>query len=182
MKKILLILIFVCILSCQKDKEFKLPNLSKIEFVSYPDRMIWDTIGAKGEKLFYKNLIVNSKLNFDSTMIKERVILKSEQLKELSMLLQETCDDQYEASACYMPRNLILFRDNKDKIIAYKEFCFSCSGSYSSKNIEKYSEFCLKDMNSLFRKFGIKYFGDTPEQVREESKFIDSIFKARGIR
>lgn len=159
---------------------FPLKGYSKIELISYRgDRIIWDTIG-EGEKLFYKDLVVNSKLNLDSTFINERVILNKAQEKELlNLMVCDTCVPEEMPAACYMPRHLILFRNNKDKIIAYQEFCFGCIGFNSSKNLRDFQKFCLSDMYKQFEKAGIKFFGDTPEQEKEEHKFLDSIIKAR---
>jgi hypothetical protein len=166
-----------------KNRKFSLKGYSKIEFISYRgDRIIWDTIG-KGPELFDKNLVINSKLNFDSTFIQERVVLNKTQEKELlNLMVCDTCEPEELAAACYMPRHLILFRNSKNRIIAYNEFCFECIGQRYSKNLKDFQWFCLGDMQKQFKNAGIKFFGDTPEQEKEESKFIDSIQKARGIR
>lgn len=178
-KKLLFLFALFFVFSCQKEKELTLPGLAKVELLSYPDRMIWDTISYEKKGFFYKELADNGKLNFDTTMVKERLILNPNQIKELTTLLEGTCSEEEAVAACYMPRHMILFRDKNNKIIAYNEFCFGCVGSRNSKNLEGYQNFCMSDMAQLFEKFGIKYFGDTPEQEREESKFADSIIKAR---
>lgn len=156
-----------------------LPELAKVELLSYPDRMMWDTIPYKTKNYFYKELTDNGKLNFDTTLVKERLILNESQLKELNILLQENCYVQENVAACYMPRHLILFRDKNNKIIAYNEFCFDCVGSRNSKNLDDYQSFCMTDMMEFFKKSGIKYFGNTKEQIKKENDIFDSIQKAR---
>lgn len=181
MKKIILIASLFLVFFCQKEISIILPGTVKVEFLSYPDRMIWDTISYKKENSFYKELTDNGKLNFDTTLVKERLVLNKSQLNELNKLMQETCYTNQSVAACYMPRHLILFRDKKNKIIAYNEFCFDCVGSRNSKNLHDYQSFCMIDMAELFKKFGIKYFGVTNEQKIEENNIFDSIEKARRI-
>ncbi len=181
MKKIILIISLFFLISCKKDIVTILPGLTKVELLSYPDRMMWDTIPYKTENSFYKELTDNGKLNFDTTMVKERLILNENQLKQLNMILQETCSINENVAACYMPRHLILFRNKNNKIIAYNEFCFDCVGSRNSKNLDSYQKFCMNDMAGLFKKFGIKYFGNTKEQKRMENDIFDSIQKVRSI-
>lgn len=201
MKYLVLLILSLLLFSCKKEKvviregfpyvksvsksiykrDFPIKNVSTIEFLSYPDRIMWDTIG-KGQDLEYKDLILNSKLNFDSTMIKERIVLNENQKNKLyALMICDTCVPEESQAACYMPRHMILFMDKSNKIIAYNEFCFSCNGSRYSKNLNNFQKFCIDDMYDLFKKSGIKYFADTLNQVREENKFIDSIQKARGI-
>ena len=60
---------------------FPIMNFSKIELVSYYNRIIWDTVKYKGERPSYKMLVDNYKLTFDSTMIQERVVLNNMHLK-----------------------------------------------------------------------------------------------------
>ena len=163
MKYLSLLLVVLFFFSCQKEITSLLPGIVKVELLSYPDRMIWDTISYKKEKSFYKELVDNGKLTFDTTMVKESLILNQSQLNELSILLQETCYIPESVAACYMPRHLILFRDKNNRIIAYNEFCFDCVGSRNSKNLDNYQSFCMNNMAELFKKSGIKYFGNTEE-------------------
>ncbi|NHM01618.1 hypothetical protein G4D72_05775 [Flavobacterium sp. KDG-16] len=156
-----------------KKREFPLKNVAKIEFLSYPDRIAWDTISYKGEIPFRKNLIENQKFTFDSTMIKERIVLNEIQKKELfALMVCDTCVPEEMAAACYQPRHLILFKDKKNKIVGYQEFCFQCIGLRESENLEGFEKFCFSDMNKLFRKFGIKYFVENDEDNQKEYHFL----------
>lgn len=83
----------------------------------------------------------------------------------------DTCNYQESVAACYEPRNLILFRNKKNQIIAYDEFCFECVGTRESENLIDFQKFCLSDMKQLFKNFGIKYFGET-EYERDQEYFI----------
>ena len=186
-------ILFICLVSCKKEKvkeeefiviepsvsksinkrEFPLKKVAKVEFLSYPDRITWDTISYKGEIPFRKSLVENQKFTFDSTMIKERIVLNEIQKNELYDLITcDTCAPGEMSAACYKPRHLILFKDKKNKILGYQEFCFHCIGSRTSKNLEGFEKFCFSDMNKLFRKFGIKYFVENDEDDQKEYHFL----------
>ncbi|MCD0466410.1 hypothetical protein [Flavobacterium sp. ENC] len=151
-----------------KKRDFPLKNFSKIELVSYYNRIYWDTIKHKGEQPSRKVLVDNYKLTFDSTMIQERVTLNKIQEKELlNVMVCDTCIPEEISSACYNPRHMILFRDDKNRIIGYNEFCISCNGARSSPNLDGFQKYCLYDMGDLFRKFGIKLFVDDDDEQKE---------------
>lgn len=191
MKRILFLITILFFISCKNEKpekatnletvqvlksvskvinkrDFPLKNFSKIELVSYYNRIYWDTIKHKGEQPTRKVLVDNYKLTFDSTMIQERVILNKVQEKELlNLMVCDTCIPEEISSACYNPRHMILFRDNKNRIIGYNEFCISCNGAKSSPNLDGFQKYCLYEMGDLFRKFGIKLFVDDDDQQKE---------------
>jgi hypothetical protein len=191
MRKIIFLITILILVSCKNEKtnnqieeegipivksvskvinkrEFPLKNFSKIEIVSYYDRIKWDTLEYKKESPFYKILVDNYKLSFDSTMIQERVVLKKAQEKELlDLMICDTCVPEEISAACYMPRHMILFRDNKNRIIGYNEFCINCIGSRSSTNLNGFQKYCYSDMGDLFRKFGIKLFVEYEDEGKE---------------
>lgn len=140
--------------------KFPFNKIKKIEFLSYPNRMFWDNRNDR-QAVEYGELVINQKIVFDTTLIKERISLNQIQTKELYLLLKNKCNVQEPIAGCYNPRNMILYRDFKNKIIAYQEFCFECIGSRESKNLLNNSSFCLLDMKQLFKKVGIKYFNDS---------------------
>lgn len=148
-----------------KRRDFPLKSLSKVEVLSYEDRMRWDKKSTENEDNKYtKDLVVDYKLNFDSTKVKERVFLNSVLKTELlELIAQDSCKVEELPADCYMPRHLILFRDQKNRIIGYKELCLSCRGFRESKNLESYNGFCFSQMEELFKKAGIKYFDDDYE-------------------
>ncbi|MCD0469043.1 hypothetical protein [Flavobacterium sp. JAS] len=157
-------------------RDFPLKNYSKIELVSYYNRVCWDT-KYKGESQTYKILVDNYKLTFDSTMIQERVVLNKIQEKELlNLIVCDTCTLEQIESACYNPRHMILFRDAKNRIIAYNEFCIECNASSNSLNLDGFQKYCYSDMGALFKKFGIKLF---IEDKNIDEEFI--FFKNRRI-
>lgn len=161
-----------------EKREFPIKNFSKIELVSYYDRILWDTLPYKGKQPFNKILVDNYKLTFDSTMIRERVILNKYQEKELlNLIVCDTCIPGEMESGCYMPRHMILFRDNKNHIIGYDEFCINCIGSRNSSNLDGFQKYCYSDMEELLKKFGIKLFIKDGEE-QEESAFL----KSRGYK
>ena len=191
MEKIFLLLTALVFISCKNEKiikveendgipilksvskvinkrDFSLKNFSKIELVSYYDRISWDTLKYKEEQPFKKVLVDNYRLTFDSTMIQERVILNKIQEKELlNLIVCDTCVPEEIAAACYRPRHMILFRDDKNRIVGYNEFCISCNGSRNSTNIDGFQKYCLYEMGDLFKKFGIKLFIDYDDEQKE---------------
>lgn len=155
------------------NRNFKLKDISKVEILSYPDRIMWDTLSFKGKTAFNKELVSENKLTFDSTLIKERIILDKNQVLELTKIMaSDACEPEEMPAACYMPRHLIIFKNKDDKIIAYNEFCFTCIGSRNSKNIDNYQKFCLGDIKQFFKKVGIKYFVENEKDEIKEHKFL----------
>ncbi|MBW1656317.1 hypothetical protein [Flavobacterium quisquiliarum] len=187
MKRVLFLFIILGLISCKKEntespivnektkeskskseiakiRDFPLKNLSKVEVLSYEDRMRWDRKITKKDNKYSKDLVVGYKLNFDSTKVKERVVLNSVLKTELLELMsQDSCKVQELPADCYMPRHMILFRDQKNRIIGYKELCLGCRGFRESKNLENYNGFCFSQMEELFKKAGIKYFDEDYE-------------------
>lgn len=148
-------------------------TIKKIEIFSYPDRLAWDTLRHR------KEIIRNNKIDFDTSMINERVaLLKETQIKELFELIKIHCKiegDVAPYSSCYMPRNLILFYNNKNLIIGHIELCFECGTSESSNNLKENWDYCKDDVKDFFKKVGVKYFVDTEEKEEKERLFLDSL-------
>nr|WP_315251487.1 hypothetical protein [uncultured Flavobacterium sp.] len=191
MRKIIFLITILILVSCKNEKtnnqieaegipivksvskvinrrDFPIKNFSKIELVSYYNRIFWDTVRYKGEGPSYKMLVDNYKLTFDSTMVQERVILNKSQEKELlNLMISDTCISEEMSAACYDPRHMILFRDDKNRIIGYNEFCINCIGSRSSTNLNGFQKYCYSDMGDLFRKFGIKLFVEYEDEGKE---------------
>ena len=154
----------------ESKRIFTLDGYNRAEFISYPDRIAWDSSGVD-------EIIVDHKINIDSTFFKERIVLNSDQLKKLNKLLSsDFCNNQNPASAaCYIPRNLLLLKDDKNKVLAHVEFCFGCCQSRYSRNIVDFQQFCIKDMQNLFLECGIKYFGLKKEELESEYKLHETI-------
>lgn len=202
MKKILFLLIVFVLICCKKEKEekvnnievvnslsriikkrdFPLENFSKIELVSYYNRMVWDTIKINGKHPFNKKLVDNYRLTFDSLMIQERVTLNKIQEKELlNLMLSDTCSTGETPADCYKPRHMILFRDHKNRIIGYSEFCIACAAGRNSENLEEFQKYCYSDMETLFKKYGIKLFvNEGDEDDTEENREYDFL-KQKGF-
>ncbi|GEC72668.1 hypothetical protein FFL01_22070 [Flavobacterium flevense] len=204
MKRIIFLIVIIALVSCKKEKtksstssvtegipiarsvskiikqrDFSIKNFSRIELISYYDRISWDTIKYKGEQPINKILVDDFKLTFDSTMVQERVVLNKTQEKELiNLIVCDTCIPEEISSACYMPRHMIIFRDSKDRIIGYNEFCLNCAGSRISPNLDGFQKYCYSDMGELFKKFGIKLFVED-DQLGKEYSIIDSLKRSK---
>lgn len=64
-----------------------------------------------------------------------------------------------EINICYEPRNAILFRNKKNKIITYLEICFECLQYRKPKRL-KIGDFCQEKFDLLkdhFKRVGIKF-------------------------
>lgn len=86
-----------------KRRDFPLKNLSKVEVLSYEDRMRWDRKMTKKDNKYTKDLVVDYKLNFDSTKVKERVVLNSVLKTELLELMsQDSCKVEELPADCYV--------------------------------------------------------------------------------
>lgn len=197
MRKIILLITILAFISCNTNKgsgenieeekeidysdsiDFKLEKIKRVEVFSYPDRLSWDTIRHREE------IIRNNKIDFDTSMINEKVtLLKQQQIKELFYLIKIHCKNEGDVapfSACYMPRNLILFYNDKNKIIAHIELCFTCGTSNSSANLQENWDYCKDDVKVFLKKAGIKYFVDTEEMGNKERLFLDSLKTAKKI-
>ncbi|WP_426485776.1 hypothetical protein [Flavobacterium sp. 2] len=183
---VLSIILGIIMFSCNKNKAFEgkinldysdafdleKETIKKVEIFSYPDRLAWDT-------LRHKEIIRNNKIDFDTSMINEKVtLLKEDQIKELFDLIKIHCKvkgDVAPYSSCYMPRNLILFYNDKNKIIGHIELCFECATSESSNNLKENWDYCKDDVKDFFKKAGIKYFVDSEEKEEKERLFLDSL-------
>jgi hypothetical protein len=193
MRKVLFLISILLLISCKNNdaektfskvinkRDFPVKNFSKIELVSYYNRVLWDN-KFKGEFPTHKVLVENYKLTFDSTMIQERVVLNKVQEKELlNLMISDSCSIGQITSACYNPRHMILFRDNKNRIIGYNEFCLECGSSRNSDNLENFQQYCYYDMSNLFKKFGIKLFveSDDEKAIEKENAFVEKISNSK---
>lgn len=132
-----------------------------IEILSYPNRMEWDTTAdGKYSDYFHPKIIKNGKLNFDTTEIKERVRLTSEQgIRLFNILYNNACLVQ-QMSPCFEPRHSIIFYHKDKKAFAFIEMCFACS-SVRTSDLKKEPEIgCYEkknDLKELFKNAGIKF-------------------------
>jgi len=192
LSRFLVLSIILGIVSCNKNKAFdgersldysdafdlEKETIKKIEIFSYPDRLAWDT-------LRHKEIIINNKIDFDTSMINEKVtLLKETEIKELFDLIKIQCKvegDVAPYSSCYIPRNLILFYNDKNRIIGHIELCFECGTSEASNNLRENWDYCKDDVKEFFKKSGIKYFIDTEEKAEKERLFLDSLKTAKIV-
>ena len=132
-----------------------------IEILSYPNRMEWDTTAdGKYSDYFHPEIIKKGKLNFDTTRIKERVRLTSEQGNKLfGILYNNTCLMQ-QMSPCFDPRHSIIFYHKDKKAFAFIEMCLMCS-TVRTSNLKNEPEItCFekkKDLIQLFKSVGINF-------------------------
>ncbi|MGQ2984782.1 hypothetical protein [Flavobacterium sp.] len=143
------------------QKEVKLPKMEetfpfaeteKIELLSYENRNDWDTIRR------YSNRIVeDKKLLFDTTHVKERVVLNEKLTKDLFKAFF-TPTPNSESAACFDPRHAVVFYNTNSEIIYAYEICFGCAVGQASNNDFKYTMTSVGTLYPVFKSAGIKYF------------------------
>lgn len=137
------------------QETFPFSEADRIEVISFEYKDYWD-INEEGN---YK--IIDGKLAFDESIIKERVILNSRIEKNLFKVLNsEICPDESGVYDCYTPEHRVLFYDENSKLIAYLEICFQCK-DYRISDGWKTVGFCdqnLEELKTLFKDAGIKHF------------------------
>lgn len=144
---------------------FPFSDTEKVEILSYPNRFRWDTILVNGKMRFNERVVSEKKLNIKNLeKIKDRKFLNEAQKTLLFKILskQDYAEDT-EALACYSPRHLVLFYNNKGEIISYIEMFLTCSVWDSSE--KKWQMGHAPSSQSaavwrLFKKAGITYFGE----------------------
>lgn len=141
---------------------FSLPDVEKIEIISYPDRQWWDTIAtSRPGYVTVSESVVDGKLMVKAWGIKDRVVLD----EDSKILLYKTldshnCPEILGETLCFNPRHNILFYNSKGKIISYIEICFQCSKIRVSESLEnKVCENRVDELKTFFKEVGVKYFG-----------------------
>ena len=125
---------------------------SKIEVISYPDRMNWGNVDEEIVKDGF--LVINDK-------IKERQVLtKSETDSLFNFLFIDDCPVFSSQAKCFAPRHAILFYDKTDKVIGYIEVCLECGTSEQSFSFNAICSERTKKLADIFKQAGIKYFGE----------------------
>lgn len=95
--------------------------------------------------------------------IQESKIMTLSEISELTNILYNTCNKYYlenqMGNKCYFPRNAVLFYDKNDRIFAYFEVCFECSGSRSfpddQPNFIETCEYLYPDLEKFFKSKGL---------------------------
>jgi hypothetical protein len=163
-KKIILLLSLIFIVSCQKKEDKKaeifLKGINEVKLYSYPSRMMWDTInGRSNSNLKFEK----GKLIFDKTKVIDSLVLSNDQKdKVFNILLDTKWEEKGMQAACYEPRHLFLFyKDNK--LVGYYEVCLECGGWLSSKELDDLPMFCIEkgdELKELFVKMNLKNIGE----------------------
>ena len=167
--RVLLTALIFSLISCVKfaeEKEDKLilPNMDEIFPFSSADRVELTSYyfrDYRPENDNYK--IIDGKLAFDESIIKERVVLSKKQQEEMFKIVNtDICPKEYSVADCYMPEHRITFYDKKNNVIAYLEVCLQCVGSRISPNFTTVP-LCKEKMDELkrfFQSVGIKQFSE----------------------
>jgi hypothetical protein len=165
MKTKFILLFLVIFPSCIAQEKKALDSIfnqtKKIEIIAFYDRDKW-------EREDYSNITDNikeNKVEIKEKYLRNRIILDDSQIKKLKKGLS-SCEPVYIISDCYLPRHAIIFYDKNDNIFGFIELCFDCNGYISSPNLKFLSD-CALRQEDLFKEFGITYFSDTEQEMKE---------------
>lgn len=169
----MLLLTATCLFACNKGANNTVVNTKQEEKIPEMENTFPYSEAAKVELISFSHLdfrpeeydykIVDGKLAFDESIIKERISLSKRQQESLFWeLTTDDCPQNYEVADCYMPEHRIIFYDKDDKVIAFLEICIQCVGSRKSENF-KVARLCgikMKELKKLFRSAGIRHFSE----------------------
>lgn len=148
--------------SIKMEETFPFSDSEKVEIISYPCRIYWDTI-QNNNGINILDPVVNKKLAVNTSGIKDRVILNDDSENKLfNYLFVNDCPDNFSVAGCFNPRHCVLFYNEQEEIIAYFEVCLDC-GTYEASQGMEVNEICLERIGTLYKIFkqtGIKYFGE----------------------
>ena len=175
MKYFCFLIVLISLFSCKNEKEEAVElftkEVKKVKIWSYPARGLWDVKDGK-ERQGIK--ISNNKIQLDTTKIIDNVELNDNQKKELFALLKnDICGISGTHAACYIPRHLILFYDENEKLIGFYEFCIECGGSVESESLKNIPTFCIEKgtkMEQLLKGFGLKITSDKSLEIKQVEK------------
>jgi disulfide oxidoreductase YuzD len=152
----------------------------KIEIIAFYDRDKWD----REDRSMNVNYIKNNKIEIKEKYLRNRILLNENQIIKLKSEFGNCTTDDWEIHACYWPRHIIIFINAKNEIFGHIELCFDCTNTQSSKNLV-FLERCALKQKKLFKEFGITYFEDTEEELKElqrkreeEQRIFDEKVKA----
>ena len=183
----MILVFFVIYSSCIAQEKKVLDSIfdqtKKIEIIAFYDRDKWEREDKPSYMYQKVGYIKNNKIEIKEKYLRNRTTLNKEQIYKLKTRF-ENCESEFsEIMLCYMPRHIIVFYNEDDKIIGYIEICFDCNQAYSSENLEFLAE-CILRQEKLFKEFGITYFDDTEEEKeefkrkrKEESDAMDEKYK-----
>lgn len=160
----------------ERNKVFPFNKAKKIVLIAFPGQ--FDGLLKKGDSRSYdeaNGIIKEYKIRLDSIefsyKIKEEVLIDERGINELSNILinhklkRVPKDIVVSMTNCYIPRNAILFFDEKDEVFCYYEICFECMRTAmvpDPADLNRYSDIeeChgrLDIIKDFFKKNGIKY-------------------------
>jgi len=139
------------------DKQLPFATAQSIEVIAYPNRQMWD------KRSDQSSLIRKGVIGISPARIKERATLtKPLQSQLYRALYKKPCKDAIVA-ACYEPRHAFIFYDAHHKAIAYLEICLDCYNYRATAPyvIEGLCPEKIREITTILRQAGIKYFGET---------------------
>ncbi len=165
--KIKFILLFLVIYtSCIAQENEALDSIfnqtKKIEIIAFYDRDKWN----REDRFTDVNYIRNNNIEIKEKYVRNRILLNQDQINKLKSEFENCKSEDFESADCYWPRHVLIFTNTKNEIFGYIEICFSCGNSESSKNL-KFLERCVLKQEKLFKEFGITYFEETEEEIKD---------------
>ncbi|MBA4154341.1 hypothetical protein [Flavobacterium sp.] len=166
MKTKFILLFLVIYSSCISQENEALDSIfnqtKNIEIMAFYDREKWD----REDSFTDVNYIKNNTIEIKEKYVRNRILLDQDQINKLKSELEKCKTEDVEPADCYWPRHVLIFTNTKNEIFGYIEICFSCSNTLSSKNLQ-FLERCALKQEKLFKEFGITYFEETDEEIKE---------------
>ena len=139
---------------------FPFSQAAKVEIISFPE----DKFRLTETEQTYD--IVDGKMQFDESIILQRIVLDNKQKEVLFGILYDyKKKDEFHGADCYRPNHRILFYDDKQRIIAFLEICFICEGyklSAGFKPEELYHD-KFTQLETFFKSVGVNHFFEEGE-------------------
>lgn len=139
----------------QMKNTFPFSQAAKIEIISFPADKF------RSSEAFQNYDIVDGKMQFDESIILQRIVLNKSQIENLFDILYEYKEtDEFRGADCYNPNHRVIFYDNKGKIIAFLELCFICEGYKLSLGFtpEKIYHTKFNQLETYFKSVGVNHF------------------------
>jgi hypothetical protein len=167
MKKIILVLVSILFFSCGTEVpkgSLDLDKVDKVRLISYPSRTFWG--------MDKKILGSDGKISIDKEFIIDDLFLNKGNQSQLILILKDK-EFSEEAAACYEPRHLFVFYDDKGKILGYYEICLECGNGRGSVNLYYLPNFSMEKaekLKGMFIEIGLKNTGDNSQIVNNKEK------------
>ena len=169
MKKTILFLVSILFFSCGTEVpkgSLDLDKVDKVRLISYPSRTFWG--------MNKKILSSDGKINIDKEYIIDDLFLNKQSQSELFSIFKHKELTEVNA-ACYEPRHLFVFYNDKGKILGDYELCLDCGNAGRSENLDYLPNFSIEKgekLKELLIDLKLKNIGHNSQIVRQKERVL----------